>query len=72
MNTKFTVCLNNTGYEPAVETGKLYEVVADPEAGKDHMIRVIDEGGEDYLFHPNISYPLIIPAESVTGVHEPV
>ena len=31
-----------------MEAGKLYEVVADAEAAKHGLIRVIDESGEDY------------------------
>lgn len=54
MNTKFAVCINNKGYEASLEIGKLYEVVADPEAGNDNMLRVIDEDGEDYLFDSRI------------------
>jgi len=30
--------------------GKLYEVIPD-ENGKDNFIHVIDESGEDYLYH---------------------
>jgi hypothetical protein len=47
---EFVVCINNNGYEVSLETGKLYEVIADPDAEKHHQIRVIDESGEDYLY----------------------
>jgi hypothetical protein len=46
----FAVCVRNTGNEASLELRKLYEVVADPDALKDGMLRVIDESGEDYLF----------------------
>ena len=48
--TRFAVCINNTGYAASLELRKLYEVISDPEAEKDQMIRVIDESGEDYLY----------------------
>lgn len=48
--TRFAVCINNVGYMASLELRKLYEVVADPEAEKDQMIRVVDESGEDYLY----------------------
>lgn len=48
--TRFAVCINNAGYVASLELRKLYEVIADPEAEKDRMIRVIDESGEDYLY----------------------
>ena len=48
--TRFAVCINNAGYAASLEVRKLYEVVADPEAEKDQMIRIVDESGEDYLY----------------------
>jgi hypothetical protein len=56
MNTNFAVCVNNKGFEASLEVGKLYEIVADPEAESDAMIRVIDEDGEDYLFEAKNFY----------------
>lgn len=51
--TRFAVCVNNAGYSASLELRKLYEVIADPDAEKDHMIRVVDESGEDYLYSAN-------------------
>ncbi len=48
--TRFAVCINNAGYAASLELRKLYEVISDPEAEKDHMIRIIDESGDDYLY----------------------
>ena len=47
---RFAVCINNAGYAASLELRKLYEVIADAEAEKDRMIRVVDESGEDYLY----------------------
>ncbi|HYC91023.1 MAG TPA: hypothetical protein VEO54_17520 [Thermoanaerobaculia bacterium] len=49
-HTRFAVCINNAGYAASLELRKLYEVIADLEAEKDQMIRVVDESGEDYLY----------------------
>ena len=49
-HTRLAVCINNVGYAASLELRKLYEVIADPEAEKDQMIRVVDESGEDYLY----------------------
>lgn len=49
-HTRFVVCINNSGYAASLEVRKLYEVIADPEAEQDDMIRIIDESGEDYLY----------------------
>jgi len=49
-HARFVVCIKNTGYPASLELRKLYEVVDDPTAERDDMLRIIDESGEDYLF----------------------
>ena len=49
-HARFVVCINNSGYAASLEVRKLYEVIDDPQAESDAMIRVIDESGEDYLY----------------------
>jgi hypothetical protein len=49
-HARFVVCINNSGYCASLEVRKLYEVVDDPQAESDAMIRIIDESGEDYLY----------------------
>jgi len=46
----FAICLNNQGYEAALELRKIYQVLP-PEANdpKDY-VRIVDESGEDYLY----------------------
>ncbi len=72
MNTKFAVCINNSGFEASLKVGKLYEVVPDAEVENDDMIRVIDEDGEDYLFETKTFYPMIIPADVAVALRESV
>jgi len=48
---RFALCLKNTGNEASLILGKIYRVVPDARAAKDDLIRVIDESGDDYLFH---------------------
>ncbi len=31
--------------------GKVYRILPDPKAAKDNFVRIIDESGEDYLYH---------------------
>jgi hypothetical protein len=47
---QMVVCLNNEGYEASLEKRKLYVAVADDEAAKHKLVRVIDESGDDYLY----------------------
>jgi hypothetical protein len=46
---RFVICIWNEGAED-LEVRKVYEVLPDPEAAKHHLLRVIDESGEDYLY----------------------
>jgi hypothetical protein len=47
----FALCLDNTGYEASLIQGKVYRLLPDPTAAKDDLVRLIDESGEDYLYH---------------------
>jgi hypothetical protein len=65
MNTQkkqFAVCVDNTDYETSLIVRKIYEVVPD-EAAKDEMLRVVDESGEDYLYHRSQFILVEFPAE---------
>lgn len=50
---QFALCLENDGNEASLIRGKVYPVVPDARAAKDGLVRIIDESGEDYLFHKN-------------------
>jgi hypothetical protein len=45
----FVVCVRADG-ETDLEPRKLYRVIPDPDAARRHMVRVVDESGEDYLY----------------------
>jgi hypothetical protein len=47
----FAVCVDNAGYEVSLIAGKVYRVLPDKKAAKDDLVRIVDETGEDYLFH---------------------
>ena len=47
----FALCIDNTGYHASLIPGKVYRMVADPRAAKDDLVRIVDESGEDYLYH---------------------
>ena len=66
MNTQkkqFAVCVDNTDYEASLIVRKIYEVLPDKEAAKDEMLRVVDESGEDYLYHRSQFILVEFPAE---------
>jgi len=65
---RFVICIRNSGYLASLELRKLYEVLDDPVAEKDDMVRVIDESGEDYLFPSD----MFVAAPLPTAVEEAV
>lgn len=60
---RYAVCINNKNYEASLIPRKIYEVVPDERAEKDDFIRIIDESGEDYLFHSSHFVFLELPLE---------
>jgi len=49
----FAVCIDNSDYEASLIPGKLYRILPDSKAAKDDLVRIVDESGEDYLYHKN-------------------
>ena len=58
----FAVCLNNEGYEAALDIGKLYRIIADDEAAAHGYIRVVDESGDDYAYSVERFFPIELPS----------
>ena len=66
MNTlkrRFAVCINNTDYEASLILRKIYEIIPDEQAAKDDLVRIVDESGEDYLYHISHFVVVEFPAE---------
>jgi hypothetical protein len=47
----FALCIDNTDYQASLILGKVYQILPDPRATKDDLVRIVDESGEDYLYH---------------------
>jgi len=47
----FALCLDNTANEASLILGKVYRILPDIKAAQDDMVRIVDESGEDYLYH---------------------
>ena len=60
---KYAICINNKDYEASIIPRKIYEVIPDERAEKDDFIRIIDESGEDYLYHNSHFVFLELPLE---------
>ena len=65
MNTKkrYALCINNKNYEASLIARKIYEIIPDERAEQDDFVRVIDESGEDYLYHNSHFVFLQLPVE---------
>jgi hypothetical protein len=55
------VCVENSGYEAALERRKLYALLPDLEAETRGLLRVIDESGEDYLYPAGMFFKVELP-----------
>ena len=49
----FALCIDNSDYEASLILGKVYRVLPDARAAQDDLVRIVDESGEDYLYHRN-------------------
>ena len=47
----FALCLDNTDYKASLIPGKIYRILSDPRPARDELVRIVDESGEDYLYH---------------------
>lgn len=60
---RFALCVDNSDYQASLIKRKLYEIIPDEDAAKDDFIRIVDESGEDYLYHCSYFILLELPAE---------
>lgn len=47
----FALCIDNSDYQASLIPGKVYRILPDARATKDDLVRIVDESGEDYLYH---------------------
>jgi hypothetical protein len=58
---EFVVCVRNEGYEASLELRKIYQAIPDTDAEHHHLLRVVDESGEDYLYPQDFFLPIELP-----------
>lgn len=59
---RFAVCITDS--EPDLSRGKVYQVLPDKSAAKDHYIRIVDESGENYLYPAHFFVSIKLPQEA--------
>jgi hypothetical protein len=60
---QFAVCVDNADYEASLILRKIYEIIPDEVAAKDDLLRIVDESGEDYLYHKSHFIMVEFPVE---------
>ena len=58
---RLVVCVDNDGYGVSLEKRKSYVALADVEAEKHGLLRIIDESGEDYLYPKDMFRVIALP-----------
>ena len=58
---RYVLCVSNDGYPAALEPRKIYQVLADADAARHELVRVVDESGEDYLYPKTYFVSLRLP-----------
>ena len=61
--SEFVICIKNEDYPASLEVRKVYRLIPDPDAAKNHLLRVIDESGEDYLYPADYFAPIDLQQE---------
>ncbi|HST52753.1 MAG TPA: hypothetical protein VLJ61_12145 [Pyrinomonadaceae bacterium] len=66
----YAICVNNDGYEAALELRKLYKVVTPEKNDPADWLRIVDESGEDYLYNGERFVLLTLPRDVEEIVEE--
>lgn len=69
-SSEFVICIDNSGYPASLETLKLYRQLPDVDAGRDGMLRVVDESGEDYLYPAGKFLPVELPESTLRSLEQ--
>jgi len=59
----FAICVDNADYEASLILRKIYEIITDEAAARDDLLRIVDESGEDYLYHKSHFVVVEFPVE---------
>ena len=71
----FALCIDNTDYQASLVLGKVYRIIPDPKAAKDDLVRIVDESGEDYLYHKShfvfVNFPRAV-TKKILSLHRAI
>jgi len=66
----YALCVNNDGYEAALELRKLYQVIPPEQNDPADWLRIVDESGEDYIYSGERFVLLTLPRDVEEIVEE--
>jgi hypothetical protein len=58
---QLVICVENDGCAVSLEKRKIYVALRDAAADKHHMLRIVDESGEDYLYPKTFFRSIALP-----------
>ena len=64
----YVVCIERGEYRIDLHVGKLYRTARSERNDPPHLLRVIDESGEDYLYPADWFVPIDVPARARRAV----
>ena len=59
----FAICVDNADYEASLILRRIYEIIPDELGARDDLLRIVDESGEDYLYHKSHFIVVEFPIE---------
>jgi hypothetical protein len=65
---RFAICVDNSEYPASLELHKIYRVLPDVDAALDGDLRIMDEGGEDYLYPMEYFVVIAVPQRSARAL----
>lgn len=65
---RFVVCVKNRGFPASLERRKVYRVLADAVAENRHLLRVVDESGDAYLYPESYFVALELPMATARAI----
>jgi hypothetical protein len=56
------ICVANSGFPASLEPRKIYRCLGSVRAGRNALLRVVDESGEEYLYPKRLFASVRLPA----------
>jgi hypothetical protein len=63
----YVLCIRSGEYPASLEARKVYRVLPDAGAARHHLLRVVDESGEDYLYPADYFVTVELPLAARTA-----